>query len=600
MNINSGGYSLKQLKANQQYDIEVIFTSNFYNKTKKATVNVTDHITNYINFLGKNDFSQDNFKYAFGDESNEFFIEAPKLKLNIEIDNNKVKATYEYGNYVVNVGDLDPGTHIITVSYGGDEKYAKKAFNKSFEVVAKANGPSEVEQDSSNYFTLALPDDAIGNLTVEFENLDNNDFKSYKTIEVENSNAEIELETDHVGHYQFKAYFNGNYELNEIIGQYLVKDTAIWILNNDYGNIPLNENYFLTLKMPKDGFGNLTINVKKDGNQYENYTLDVIDGTCKILLPTNHIGEYSIETAFKGNYELLPYKQTYEVDSDYYINLVDDYELKFNSKQYISIELPEDGTGTLTLEIKYNDDDNYTFYKSIELNKGKASIKFPTNKVGHLYYNALYSGNYELYNSTNQQTNIIPLYTFKNNIFTLISDDELNGIFSIFDWSTDKTFTKKVINGTASIDLRNYLKQINKKSEFSISFISNDGEEVYMDYKEVYPNVKIVAKDITMYYGDNKIFKAKVYRNDKVVGKGEKITIIIGSTKYQVKTDKNGIIKLKITQIPKKYTIKSVYKGKTFKNKLTVKQILTLKTVKVKKSAKKTCFNSNTEKQKSN
>lgn len=585
-------YSLKELKPNQQYDIEVSFTSATYNKTKRATVNVSDHVNNYITFMGKYDSTQDSFKYVYGDESNRYYIISPKLDLDIAIDNKTVKSKYKTpssgdGYYVINIADLDPGTHRITVSYGGDKKYGKNTFANEFEVVVRPNCPAEVEQYETNYLTVELPEDAIGNLTVDFENLDNSDIKYYKTAEVKDSKAVIALPTDHVGHYLLKAYFNGNYELNEITGKYLVKDSATWKLSNEYTLISLNENLTLTLEMAEEGFGNLTVNIEKDGKAYENYTLDVVNGNCKITLPTNHIGKYSIETSFKGNGELIPYRQAYEVSPEYWIDSIDDYDPVYNSTEFVSVELPENGTGTLTLEVKYNENDNYTFYKSAELTEGRAKIQFPTDRVGKVYYNVLYSGNYELYNCTDMETFVIPAYSFKNNIFTLIGDSELSGTFNIIDLSTDKGIDKKIINGTASIDLTNYVTKLNEPTYFILSFIANGNKEHYMGDEKVNPNVMVAAKDITMYYGDSKTFKAKIYRNGKAVGKGEKVTIKIGAKKYKLKTDKKGTVKLKLTQTPKEYKIKTIYRGVSFNNKLTVKQVLTLEKVNIKKSAKK-------------
>ena len=45
--------------------------------------------------------------------------------------------------------------------------------------------------------------------------------------------------------------------------------------------------------------------------------------------------------------------------------------------------------------------------------------------------------------------------------------------------------------------------------------------------------------------------------------------------------------KIKITDVPGKYTIKTIYNGKTYTNKVTVKQVLTTSKVTVKKTAKK-------------
>ncbi|MDO5831369.1 MAG: Ig-like domain-containing protein [Methanobrevibacter sp.] len=580
-------YNLNQLELNKQYDIEVIFTSAYLNKTKKATVNVTDHIRNYVTFKGEYYSDVDSFKYIYGKE-NYYNIISPKINLNISIDGNEVESTYYGSRYIVNVSDLAPGTHRITASYAGNEKYAENTFYNDFEVVVRGDYPTSVKQNELCNMQLTLPEDAAGNLTVEIVNLDKGT-KYYKSIELEEPNLNITLPTDNVGHYQFNCYFNGNYELNEIMGKYFVKDFAKWSLNHDYWFTYLNDSVILTLKLPNDGIGNLTVEVKRYGEDYANYTIEV-NRTCKVTLPTDHIGEYAVKTSFDGNYDLNPYEYHYEVDSEYFIEIMDvmgDCELDYNSKHYVYIELPKDGIGTLTLEVKYGENDNYTIYKSVKLNKGKASIKFPTNHVGKIYYNTLYSGNYEIYNITGESTIIYPIYTFKNSIATIIANKELNGNFIVTDYMAGKTFTKRLANGTASIDLRSYAKKLNKPTSISLEFISDENDNYYLSTVQLNPNIKVVAKNVVMYYGDSKVFKAKIYRNGKVVGKGEKITVKIGSKTYKLTTDKNGIVKIKITQTPNKYTIRVIYKGMTFKKKLTVKQTLTLKKATVKKSTKK-------------
>ena len=378
---------------------------------------------------------------------------------------------------------------------------------------------------------------------------------------MKNSKVDPLLPTNHVGNYQFRAYFNGNYELNEIMGRYFVNDLASWEFNDNYWPAYINDSKILTLKLAEDKAGNLSVEITKDGEAYQNYTIEVINGTCSIPLPTNHIGKFTIATKFVGNCEVLPHEETYEVESEYYISVSNNYP-SYNSGAFVSVELPEDGVGTLTLEIKYNENDNYTFYESAELEYGQALIELPTNRVGKLYYNAFYKGNYELYNSTDIIL-VSPDYCLKNNVLKLIADEKLNGTFSVTDGDSYNVAVK-VKNGQASIDLTKYRKNINEEKCLTLSFTSYDDEKYEMGDEYVKPiyDIKIVSKDITIYYGDSKSFKAKIYRNDKPVGKGEYVAIKIGSTNYKVKTDKNGIVKVRIKQTPLNTKLQSNIKEK--------------------------------------
>ena len=95
-------------------------------------------------------------------------------------------------------------------------------------------------------------------------------------------------------------------------------------------------------------------------------------------------------------------------------------------------------------------------------------------------------------------------------------------------------------------------------------------------------------KNIAVDYGGGKYFSVKVVTADgHAVGAGAKVTFTINKKTTTVKTDSNGIAKIKITDIPKKYTITTKYKGKTYENTVTVKHVLKASKVTVKKTAKK-------------
>ncbi|MEE1151471.1 MAG: lectin like domain-containing protein [Methanobrevibacter sp.] len=95
-------------------------------------------------------------------------------------------------------------------------------------------------------------------------------------------------------------------------------------------------------------------------------------------------------------------------------------------------------------------------------------------------------------------------------------------------------------------------------------------------------------KDIKVDYDGGKYFSVKIVSADgKVAASGVSVKFTINGKTTTVKTDANGIARIKITDVPKKYTITSTYDGKSVKNTVTVKQVLKAKKVTVKKTAKK-------------
>ena len=95
-------------------------------------------------------------------------------------------------------------------------------------------------------------------------------------------------------------------------------------------------------------------------------------------------------------------------------------------------------------------------------------------------------------------------------------------------------------------------------------------------------------KDIKVDYDGGKYFSVKIVSADgKVAASGVSVKFTINGKSTTVTTDKEGIAKIKITDVPKKYTITTTYNGKSVKNTVTVKQVLKAKKVTVKKTAKK-------------
>ena len=99
-------------------------------------------------------------------------------------------------------------------------------------------------------------------------------------------------------------------------------------------------------------------------------------------------------------------------------------------------------------------------------------------------------------------------------------------------------------------------------------------------------------KNIKVDYDSGKYFSVKIVSADgKVAASGVKVTFKINGNTKTVKTNKNGIAKIKITDVPKKYIIKTKFNGKTVKNTVIVKQVLKASKVTVKKTAKKLTLN---------
>ena len=95
------------------------------------------------------------------------------------------------------------------------------------------------------------------------------------------------------------------------------------------------------------------------------------------------------------------------------------------------------------------------------------------------------------------------------------------------------------------------------------------------------------SADISVDYDSGKYFSVNVKTDDGHAVSGAEVVFNINGKTSTVKTDKNGIAKIKITEAPKKYTITTTYNEKSHKNIITVKQVLKASKVTLKKTDKK-------------
>ena len=100
----------------------------------------------------------------------------------------------------------------------------------------------------------------------------------------------------------------------------------------------------------------------------------------------------------------------------------------------------------------------------------------------------------------------------------------------------------------------------------------------------------ILSGPDSIYYSNNAYYAMKVYGTNGKVVSNKYVTIKIGRQSFKVKTNTQGVAKIKIpyTKVTVgKFTVRLIYNDFSISKILTVKQVLTLKRVNVKKSAKR-------------
>ncbi|MBR1610224.1 MAG: hypothetical protein IJ672_01850, partial [Methanobrevibacter sp.] len=146
-------------------------------------------------------------------------------------------------------------------------------------------------------------------------------------------------------------------------------------------------------------------------------------------------------------------------------------------------------------------------------------------------------------------------------------DNETKEIYDYdgeFDLPLDVTFytdygtlaTKKLVNGTATIDF-------NPQSIANTVYARMNSQTLKIDNFQL-RNTSIIVSDFEKYYGSASKMTIKLVKDNNVPISNGEMTVIVGGTTYSVKTDKNGIAKLTVTNKPKTYTAKITFNGDNY------------------------------------
>ena len=220
-------------------------------------------------------------------------------------------------------------------------------------------------------------------------------------------------------------------------------------------------------------------------------------------------------------------------------------------------------------------------YKILTDSNGQASITFNLS-CGDYAVSINYSGNKNYFGSTANSTIHIKTTIIENDSSTktynskyaikLLNTSDATVILNnvLYNVKTDK-------NGFIYIDI---LKKVGK---YSLTVINNWNGENTTKTINIVPRIS-GNSDISKYYLGSKNYQVRVFNDDGNIASGVYVKITIGGKTYNVKTNKNGIATLKLTQKPNKYTITASYKGFKVSNKVVIKTTIITKNLSKKKS----------------
>lgn len=348
----------------------------------------------------------------------------------------------------------------------------------------------------------------------------------------------------------------------------------------------------IRINLPRDCKGKPVIKI--DGKKFK--SPKGVDGSFDLDISKLSAGTHTMKISYKEGKKYpsqtitKKFKVQYAIFSRFNSNIYSwqSTQAKYGDGSKFILKLPFKAKGKLSVYVSKKKSDKGTLYKSTKLKKGSASISLDGLKSGRYYAHVVYTGKDYKVKSLNCSfsidINLIAPESMgygENKYLVIKSYKSDNRQFKVY-YDTDLHYANvKLVNGVGKVSLK-------KLPIFKgyIDVVSDDGS-TSDDFKlEVLPLVG--GKDIKMYCGDGKKYSIKVYyKNGTLVGKNKIVKFNIGGKTYNVKTNAKSIASLKITNKSGKYKITASYGNYKVSNKITVKHVLALKTVKVKKSAKK-------------
>ena len=408
---------------------------------------------------------------------------------------------------------------------------------------------------------------ATGNVVVSVNNKNT-------TVNIKDGKASLIVSDLPVGKYDIVVKYSGdaNYGASTNITSFNVGKIAKYDIDVDISRVQSGENATITVSLPKDATGNVTIII---GNKMYNAT--VVNGTAKITTDVLDNGTYNVVVSYSGDNNYVNYTKQ--------LNMTVDINKNVNLKANDIVMFYKDGsrfTAVLT-DYKGNPIANETLifvingvnYTKITDNKGTASMALK-----------LMPGVYEglvLFNGTSNYNNI----SVKCNI-TIKSTVIGHDIVKMFRNATQYSALfldsngKALVNATVKFNINGvfYTKNTNGEGIATLNIQLLPKEYIITNYnlvtgeensnKVTVKSLLVGNSDLVKYYLNESGYTLKVIGKDGKIAAGQEVTFNINGVFYHRVSDDNGIVSLGIKLLPGTYIVTAEYEGCRVSNSITV------------------------------
>jgi hypothetical protein len=490
------------------------------------------------------------------------------------------EVTFEYGG-------SDISSHVFMDYDEDSEQYERHIYSISVDVRDVAI-PQKLDSDGTGNITIELPDDFSGNVTVYVNGT------NVSTTPVGGGNVTIPLSNVPAGTHMVRVDVVGDDGSNYTYSREVhvpKPEPVMEVTALTYGN--LTE---LIIVFPENVTGSVIVRV--GGN---NYVTQIEDGVATVTVDGQVAIDTDVGVVYSGNVNYNSFDKTTNVN----VKSLADPELTVSVD---NITAGEDAVVAITT--------NATFSGIVSVQIDTVALNVTvTDGKGNATVSGLAVGNYTAV-ATFAMTDVFAK-SVKNATFTVAAKDSgSTGAENVTIPETVSDGTMKIampagatgnllvsidggsyvsvpiVNGVATVDTSNlpagqHTVAIKYDGNGAVSGFEKTANITVTPKAPAAVPAKITAKDLTAYYSNVK-YSVTVYGTDGKVAKNVQVVFKVNGKKVgTAKTNGKGVATINLKQVPKTYKITSEALGKTVTKKLTVKNVISLKKAKVKKSAKK-------------
>ena len=479
--------------------------------------------------------------------------------VNVTVNDESYDVAIVDGKGTLTISNLVAGDYNISASYLGDDKYLSSSNSTKFTISKLPSSVlvnvKDIVVGEDAVISIALPEDATGNVTVNVNGKNYTAVAKYGVASVTISNLAN-------GTYNVSVFYNGNdiYMPMENSTNFTVSKVSDYNMTVDIADIIKGENATITVTVPKDGTGSVVVTI--NGTDYKG---TVTNGTAKVIIPGLDEGTYKVVTFYTGDakYDSMIVNGTITVNKNTKTTLtMDDVVKYFKGAQNLTAKLVDAFGNPITNATVYFTVNGKVYAKTTDEN-GTASVGI--GLVPNEYkVNAVFNGTKDYDKATANAT-----VTVKNTVFgndtTLYFCNGTKYVAKFLDsngkalanttvkFNINGVFYTRVTdeNGTASLGIR-----LNPKSYVITAYNPATGEERANNIT-VMPT--LVTKDLSMKYLDGSNFTALTLDGQGKPLANQNVSFNVNGVFYHKVTNKDGIASLGIRLMSGEYIITSYW-----------------------------------------